>query len=232
MILAGKKIVVASGPTSAPIDDVRILTNRSSGRLGSSITHALAKEGARVVQLCGTPSVSVQDMVSDDAASSVSIQRYETVDELRSRIQETLQSCPDAFLMASAVLDYIPAEPVQGKKSSSENEWIIRLVRNEKLIENIRIWSPDTLLVGFKLESQISQSDLIGRAVDLATRSRAAMVVANRLQDINDSEHTAVLVEPRPGDSPWVSEALQSRERIAARLVERLAHHLGEETRA
>lgn len=227
MNLQGKRIVIASGPTAAPIDDVRMILNRSSGRLGTTIALACARHGAHVIQLAGTPGLTADDLAPAGHASGVEVIRYETIPDLKQALRNQASHTPDAILMASAVLDYIPAEQHAGKKSSSDDEWTLRLVRSEKLIERILEWAPGTCLVGFKLESGLTDEELVARAYDLIRRSGAELVVANHLQSISETGHSAFLVEDRTGHHPDHPTPLQSRDAIADALVNWLASRLG-----
>ena len=223
--LFDKQFLLTSGPTFAPIDAVRSITNHSSGRLGSAIAFALLRQGAEVHQLAGETSLTPLELDPDQDLSRLRVTRFRTVPELKELIRRTLSDHPiQAVLMAAAVLDYIPIAPVEGKKASNEEEWVVRLRRGEKIIEQIRSWSPDVLIVGFKLESRISREELTARAWGLLVRSDAKWVVANRLEEIRSDHHVGYIVERRDGEDRYsVSSPLNTREAIAEALVERLA---------
>ncbi len=226
--LSNKTILVTSGPTFAPLDAVRALTNRSTGRLGSVIACTLMRHGARVEMLAGETSVTPSMLFPGEDLSGIRESRFYTVDQLRDGIRERLtRQKIDVVCMAAAVLDYIPVGALEGKKRSDEEEWVIRLRRGEKIIERIREWAPEVLLVGFKLESQISLEDLRDRASDLMRRSGARLVVANRVEEIEAERHVAYLMELQEADGVCsVSAPLLSRESIAEALADRLAKTL------
>lgn len=225
--LKGKRILVTSGPTYAPLDAVRFIANRSSGRLGSVIAARLLDESAEVIQLAGYNSVTVEAYWEKEEGT-YEIVCYETVDDLKQLLKDYLQNeSIDAVLMAAAVLDYLPVETVDGKKSSGEEEWTVRLKRGEKLIEQLRNWSKDTLIVGFKLESNLSIDHLKERAHQLMERSDAMLVVANQVEDIDEERHIGYLVErDRKTESVSISASMESREEIAERLLERMSYLL------
>lgn len=226
--LTGKTVVITSGPTFAPIDAVRAITNRSTGRLGSTIAYTLMQRGARILFLAGETSLTPALLYPGEDVSSIILGRFTTVPQLRDQLRKTLMSHPvDVVIMAAAVLDYLPVAVQEGKKRSSEDEWVIRLQRGEKIIEQIRDWAPDVFLVGFKLEARISLEELIERSDDLMRRSGAGLVVANRIEDISSERHVAYLIEPGSRSDPGrVSEPLETRERIAQSLADRLALRL------
>ncbi|MDX9752880.1 MAG: phosphopantothenoylcysteine decarboxylase [bacterium] len=226
LALKEKKILIASGPTFAPIDAVRCITNRSTGRLGSTIAHELHEEGAQIIFLAGETSCTPLDLYPEDVFHRLSIESFFTVDDLKQRLHTHLASgTVDAVLMAAAVLDYLPVQAEEGKKSSQDEEWTVTFRRGEKLIELLRGWDAKVTIVGFKLETHITLPELIARAEDLMRRSDARMVVANRLEEIDDGTHTAYLVQQNQGERN-LSPALPTREAIAAALVQALARCL------
>lgn len=216
--LSDKSILVVSGPTTAPLDDVRFITNRSSGRLGSVIAYALHQRGARVEQLAGQGSLTAQVMYPNQPLERLSVTPFDSVDDLKQAMQSRLQTqTVDAVIMAAAVLDYVP-QRTPGKRASIDDEWTVTFRRGEKLIEHIHLWAPDALIVGFKLESQISLDELRARAENLMQRSQAKIVVANRLEEVSEDSHIAyMMVSSEQGTE--VSAALPSREAIAERLA-------------
>jgi len=229
--LCGKKILLASGPTCAPLDAVRYIANRSTGRLGSAIAYELHRRGAELIHLAGENSFTSQQLHPGEDLSHIRVERFVTVEDLKDKLRRHLQEDSiAAVLMAAAVLDYVPAEPICGKKSSQDGEWIIRLKRGEKLIEHIRVWAPQVYLVGFKLETNITLEEMTARAIDLMDRSGAALVLANRLEEIENENHVGYLIE-RFADSKEcaVSPPLQTREEIAERLADRLSECLSQQ---
>ncbi len=223
MTLQGRTILITSGPTFAPIDSVRSIVNRSSGRMGCALASECLRQGARVIFCAGYTSLR------PPADSENLIQKqFETVDDLTRLIQDSLQAYHvDAIIMAAAVLDYVPDTVYETKKSSTENTWTLTLKRSIKIIEQIRKWDKNVLIVGFKLETQISQKDLIARANDLMKRSDAAMVFANRTEDVSESNHAGFLVErSKESKELRISEPLETREAVAQKIVERLSYLL------
>ncbi|MFB3786516.1 MAG: phosphopantothenoylcysteine decarboxylase [bacterium] len=232
-LLPGKRVLITSGPTFAPLDAVRSITNRSTGRLGCAIAQSLLKHGAHVVFLAGeTSQVPEPVPPSGENQPTLLVERFATVPDLKRLMLHCLAAQRfDAVVMAAAVLDYYPVENVVGKKRSDDEEWIVRLRRGEKIIEQIKSWAPDVFLVGFKLESLIGPEELITRAGDLLKRGRADLVVANRLEDIEANRHVACLVESDPAGKGFrTSEFLHTREAIADHLAARLAERLSSKT--
>jgi phosphopantothenoylcysteine synthetase/decarboxylase len=225
--LSGKKMIIASGPTFAPIDAVRSITNRSTGRLGCAIANALIRAGADVLFLQGETSASPLNPFPDTREDCICVESFYTVQDLKQLLQKHIESGQfDAVIMAAAVLDYIP-EPCQGKKSSNDEQWTVTFHRGEKLIERIRDWSPSITIVGFKLESQISMPDLTVRALNLMQRSGAEIVVANRVEEVGDHAHIAYIIQ-KDDTHVSVTSPLPSREDIADALATQLALRLNQ----
>lgn len=226
--LTSRRILIASGPTSAPLDDVRFITNRSTGRLGAVIARALSDAGADVVQLAGEASVTALDMGT--VQDRIEVERFFTVDDLKNVLRARLtQERVDAVIMAAAVLDYIPIESTQGKHRSDLDEWTVTLRRGEKIIERIQEWAPQTVLVGFKLESRISLEALTDRAGDLLERANAKLVIANRIEEIGADKHVGYFVTRNELGEATLSEPLPTREAIAQGLVAWLARQFNSE---
>ncbi len=190
--LTGKTILIASGPTFAPLDAVRSITNHSSGRLGSEIAYRMHQAGADIIFLAGKTSVTPKDLFADNTLEPIPVLSFRTVNELKQLLQRHVTDQRiDLVVMAAAVLDYLPESIPNEKHSSKEDTWVITLKRGEKLIEQIRSWNPSTAIVGFKLESGIPEAQLKDKAVDLMNRSGAVLVVGNLKEHIQGNEHHA-----------------------------------------
>lgn len=225
--LPGKTILIASGPTFAPIDAVRSITNHSSGRLGSEIGYQLHKAGANVIFLAGDSSVTPKDIYADNTLESMQIHSFRTVSNLKEQLLSHLSTQSiDVVVMAAAVLDYLPAEPIHNKQSSNDDEWVITLKRGDKLIEQIQHWDDSTTIVGFKLESGISEEKLQERAMDLMNRSGAKFVVGNLIESINAEKHLGHIYQRTDSHCDVVvSNQLNTKREIAEALTNRLTEY-------
>lgn len=207
-------ILVTAGNTSVPLDQVRVLTNRFSGRTGASIAIEAWKRGHRVTLLTSQPETTASLLPPAAQASDSWRQRtYHSFDDLANLMAEELTTRPvDILIHSAAVSDYLVAgvfapqtgttfDPIQhhwsaadkptlvdrsaGKIPSAEPELWLRLVRAPKLIDRVRRdWNFRGLVVKFKLE--------VGKTIeelrDLAERSRqyseADLMVANTLEQV------------------------------------------------
>lgn len=219
MVKKNKRVLVTSGPTRALIDSIRYIANTSSGSLGSRIVETFLDRGIPVIHIYGsgseTPAVS-----EDRLYESI---RVTTVDDLVDVIITiAAQGGIAAVVHAMAVLDYVPESKLQGKKPSGEEYWDIRLVRTPKVIELIRELIPDAFTVGFKLESGISDEELVNRAVSLLERCKLGLVIANRLEHIDDKHHDAFFV----GEGRRVIATALSKKDIAVKLADYIMENM------
>ncbi len=215
--LINKKILITSGPTRANIDDVRFLSNRSSGRLGTCIANELLSKGAAITLIAGPGSITPSpNSLPGDTGKKLEVMKIETVSELLSVLQAELENeeSYDAVIHAMAVLDYEPAEIVQEKVKSGKETWTLHLKKTSKVIDHIKTWAPETLLIGFKLESNASEEYLIDSALYLMEKTHAALVVANDLKKITENVHPALLID----DNKVIFARPNTKEEIAGSL--------------
>ena len=172
-----RRMLITAGPTHEPIDAVRFIGNRSSGRLGISLAETAADAGWRVRLLLGPTPRSTAD-------TRVGVQRFQTTADLEALLAENLAWC-DVLVMAAAVADYRPATKVAPgtKLRRSGASLTIQLESTPDLLAGCSAKRrPDQLLVGFALEpraelEQSARSKLIRKGVDL--------IVANPLETMD-----------------------------------------------
>ena len=144
-VLKGKQVIVTAGPTREKIDDVRFLSNYSSGRMGFAIARAAAERGA-IVRLVTGP-------VSLDTPQNVERFDVESANEMLESAGRFFNEC-DLFIGAAAVADYRPEAPVAGKIKKNDETMQIRLVRNPDILAEFSEGrKPGQIAVGFALET-------------------------------------------------------------------------------
>lgn len=205
------RALVTAGGTAEPVDDVRVLTNRSTGRFGAAIANALAAEGVEVT-LLGSESLYARQL---PLAGSIRQLRFESTSQLATGLETVLSESPDLVFMAAAVSDYAP-EAAEGKISSSAQERTLRLTRTPKLLDRLRAACPEAYLVGFKLLSGVSPAELVRVARGQIERASLNLCVANDLQELGGPTHPVRLVDP---------EGALRVEGPRARVAERLVRH-------
>jgi phosphopantothenate---cysteine ligase (CTP) len=235
-------VLVTAGGTVAPIDDVRQITNLSTGRFGAMIAEAALRRDANVWHLHAPGALLPFDRLAKfnlDAPEAPSeLARLEslrtewrrngdrchlvplllgTSAEYATRLRTILlENRIDVAFLAMAVSDFAP-DPVAGKLSSDTSTLTIHCHRQPKVIQAVRDWSPDVYLVGFKLLSNAPESELIRQAEEACRANRADLTVANDLSTVKAGRHTIHLV--RPGQP---TETYGPEDDIAERLVDRV----------
>ena len=222
--LVHKRILITSGPTRGPLDAVRYITNKSTGRLGVILAREALSRGARVTFIYGKGSlVPEADELGPDPASRLKLVQIETVPELLEVMRGELEGEQyDAVLHSMAVLDYVPERCVEEKTRSGQDAWWIKLVRTPKVIKLIKELQPRTILVGFKLEVQKSEEELIQIAHQSLLANRANLVLANDLQQIEQGRHVGYIVNP----AGEVEGVVEGKEAIARKLLDAVAERM------
>ncbi len=209
----GKRIVVTAGPTRAWIDDIRFITNPSSGRMGIEIALEAASRGAEVTLLLGPTSLIVSN-------KNINIISIETVDDLVSEIKKMKEI--DAFISAAAIGDY-QVEKEGGKIPSLKNDLNLKLSPSQKIIDLVRKKYPKIKIVGFKAEVDISEKELISRAVKSMKKNNLDLVVANLVNKPQQGFGTATnAVAIIKKDSSFENIALTSKRLIAKYILDKM----------
>jgi phosphopantothenoylcysteine decarboxylase/phosphopantothenate--cysteine ligase len=196
MPLAGKRVLVTSGPTHEPIDPVRYLANRSSGRQGHAIAAAAAAAGARVTLVSGPVALADPD--------GVDVIHVETAREMRDAAVAALPA--DVAVMAAAVADWRVAQEALGKikKDGSGKPAALELVENPDILATIgkdKSLRP-TLVVGFAAETD----DLAGNARKKLAAKGADWILANDVSPetgIMGGEENVIRLVTATGIEDW-----------------------------
>jgi phosphopantothenoylcysteine decarboxylase/phosphopantothenate--cysteine ligase len=213
--LAGRHVLVTAGPTAEPIDPVRVLTNRSSGKQGFAIAGALAALGARVSLVCGPVAVATPPGVT-----RIDV---ETAEQMLAACRAALPA--DAAVCVAAVADWRPDAAFQVKlKKSHAGPPVVRLVENPDILAGLSFHGPDRprLVVGFAAET----NDLERHARDKLKRKGCDWIVANDVSadGVMGGDDNEVLLLTRQGVESWPkSSKAEVARRLAARVAEALA---------
>jgi len=217
MSLHGRKFLVTAGPTRAPMDAIRYITNKSTGRLGALLAEEALRRGASVTFVHGRPSVA--PTVRGGVHDHLTMIAIDTVQDLIRTLREELPKGYDAVIHNMAVLDFEPAEIRPGKTDSDEPEWMVRLVPTPKAVRLVKELAPKTFLAAFKLEVGKGRDELVASALELLRKNRCDLVVANDQKEIEAGEHTGYFVDPA-GEVLAVAEGKDAIARTLIRLVE------------
>jgi len=164
--LSGKRVVVTAGPTHEPIDPVRFIGNRSSGKMGFAIATAAAQAGAEVILITGPVAL----------ATPPEVQRVdvETAQQMFEAIEKIEQI--DIFIGCAAVADYRPEQYSESKlKKAVETQRAIQVTENKDIIAAVAQRQVKPFIVGFAAETD----DIINYAKDKMERKQLDMIAAN-----------------------------------------------------
>lgn len=145
-----KRILITAGGTQEPLDAVRFIGNRSTGRTGSTLADTWSRQGHHVTLLRAQSAIPAQN-------TSVQTQTFVTTDDLQARLKEALETTDfDLVVHLAAVSDYRPDHPESGKHASDLPSWTLTLKKTPKLIHSIREvaqarWGHAPKVFGFKL---------------------------------------------------------------------------------
>ena len=210
--LAGKHVIVTAGPTHEPIDPVRMLANRSSGKQGFAIAGALADAGARVTLIAGPVSLATPPGVArTDVETALQMQRA---------LEAALPA--DAAVMVAAVSDWrAETSPRKIKKAGGAPPQLALVENPDLLAELASSARRPRLLIGFAAETE----DVVDNAVAKRARKGCDWIVANDVSgDVMGSESNSVHLITADGVESW--ETLSKTE-VARRLARRIAAELG-----
>lgn len=206
-MLAGKHILVTAGPTHEPIDPVRVIANRSSGRQGFAIAAAAAEAGARVSLIAGP--VALRTPAGVDRVD------VETAEQMAAALFAALPA--DAAILVAAVADW-RVEPSSTKLKKGDGPPQLHLVPTRDILAELALSDArPPLLVGFAAETD----DVVDRAIAKRRSKNADWIVANDVSgDVMGGDRNRVQLISESGVEDW-PEA--SKEEVAHRLIARIA---------
>lgn len=226
------KIIITAGGTTEKIDDIRAITNLSTGSLGNAIARSVLRNfgekleklyylyGSRAIPPLGANVVSIS---------------IGGVSDLQKALKEILENEKiDVVIHAMAVSDYTVKEittledlkeaktlEARNKISSDIENLVIVMKKTPKVISAIKKWRPNILLVGFKLLSHVPEEELIEVGHALLLKNNCDFVLANDLKDIKEKAHKGFLIhQDRTYDTMETKEEIG--EIISKRLLEKL----------
>ena len=167
--MQGMRVLVTAGPTVEPIDPIKLITNRSSGKMGIAVARAAAARGAGVTLIYGPG--------SETPPANVKLVRVQTTAEMRDAFGRELASRHDVIISAAAAQDFAVERPAEHKLRHSEPV-MLKLVPAPRVLGGVRKLAPDAFVVGFKAEYSVRDEELIEAAKDKLGEG-LDMVVAN-----------------------------------------------------
>lgn len=181
------RILITAGPTHEPIDTVRFLSNRSSGRLGVALADAAAQRNLHTTLLLGPTNAEPTD-------TRIDLHRFRTAADLEALLDRHFPAC-DVLVMAAAVADFrpvAPADPAHTKLKRTADALTLRLEPTPDLVAACAARrSPSQLIVGFALEPR---DRLEASALDKLRRKGLDAIVANPLETMDATTIDAALI--------------------------------------
>lgn len=219
--LSGRTVLITAGPTREPIDPVRYITNRSSGKMGFAMARAAEAAGARVILVSGP--VAIED------PRNVEVVRVETAEQMYEATHARARDA-DIFIAAAAVADYRPASAAAQKIKKDAETMQIDLVRSRDILASVAALDAAPFTVGFAAET----NDLREYALGKLEKKKLDMIIANRVGDdcgFDRDENTVEVFWPGGERSYPVA----AKSELAAVLIELVAERYtavrGDDTR-
>lgn len=166
--LADKRLVITAGPTREPIDPVRYISNRSSGKMGFAIAEAAAEAGANVTLICGPVQLSTPDHIK-----RIDV---ETASHMHQAVIDNMQTC-DIFVATAAVADYRPGLQSVNKIKKHQDEMQLNLIKTPDILSAVASLINAPFTVGFAAETE----NLLDYAHNKLQQKKLDMIVANQV---------------------------------------------------
>ncbi len=212
--LAGKSILVTASRTEEPIDAVRFLSNRSSGKMGYAIAEEVFKRGAKVTLISGPANLI--------PSSGIDLVKVKTAQEMYKAVQKSFGKS-DALIMTAAVSDYTPQQVLSGKIKKEDVEINLKLKPTPDILKEIGRKKGKKILVGFAVETE----DEIKNAKSKLKEKNLDLIVANNpnLQGAGfEIDTNIVTLINRKGKIEKLP--LMSKKELAEKIVDRLSNLL------
>jgi len=215
---AGRKVVITSGPTHEPIDDVRFIGNRSSGRMGDALARAALARGADVTLITGPTSLALP--------MDARVVRVQTALEMDAEMRASVEGA-DIVIGAAAVSDFRPEERVSGKIRRGEEGLNLRFVPNPDVIQGAaKLAKPGAIVVAFAAEPSAD----IEPAIEKMRRKQVAAIAFNDVSrpdigfEVDENELTLLWADGTRAES-----GKGSKRACASWLLDQISARFGED---
>jgi phosphopantothenoylcysteine decarboxylase/phosphopantothenate--cysteine ligase len=208
--LEGKTVLITAGPTREPLDPVRYISNRSSGRMGFALAEEALARGAQVVIVCGPTAL--------EPPARAEIVRVETAAEMHRAVLERLETA-NIVIMAAAVADFRPAQPEPRKMKKSAAPAAIEFVATPDILADAGRRKGDRFLVGFAAETE----NVGQEAVRKLRAKNCDMMVGNQVGQPGsgfEAEDNEGIIVTAAGESTEFPRA--SKRELAAHIFDRI----------
>jgi phosphopantothenoylcysteine decarboxylase/phosphopantothenate--cysteine ligase len=200
------RVLISTGGTEEDIDPVRVISNRSSGKMGFAIAEAARDRGANVTVVAGRVSVP--------APVGVRVTQVRTSAEMSAALKEAFVDA-DVLIMAAAVSDFKPVAPMPHKKKG--DEWTVELTATEDILESLAKMKGKRFIVGFAIETRDVEANAIGK---LKRKNCDLLVVNNPLEEGAAFEHDTNSVTIYRATGSKVESGLRSKREVAELILD------------
>ena len=207
--LSNKSVLITAGPTQEPIDPVRYVTNRSSGKMGYALAEAAVEAGAQVTLVSGPVNIK--------PPASCNLVPVETAQEMYDAVMHHVRG-KDVYIGTAAVADYSPSkvESSKIKKKGNNEALVLKMKENQDILKTVSDMKDRPYMVGFAAETE----DLLKNARKKLEKKKIDLIIANDVSDKSigfDSEENEVTLIT---NSEEVLLDRSSKKKIAKRIVE------------
>ena len=216
--MLGKSILITAGPTQEPIDPVRFITNRSSGKMGYSLAEAAIESGAKVTLISGP--------VNLEPPTNCNLVEIKTAKEMYESVMHHIKGM-DVYIGTAAVSDYSPAHINESKlkKDGSNAAMTLELKENQDILKSVSELNERPYVVGFAAETE----DLIENAEKKLKNKKLDLIVANDVSDKEigfDSDQNEVTLITHKG-----KELIQrqNKKKISKKIIEFISGRINEQ---
>jgi phosphopantothenoylcysteine decarboxylase/phosphopantothenate--cysteine ligase len=214
--LRGMKVIVTAGPTRESIDPVRVVTNRSSGKMGYRVAEAAWERGAEVVLITGP--VALADPIG------VTVHRVESTQQMEDVVRAELPAA-DVLVMAAAPADFRPSSPSEGKRSRVDGALAVPMEPTSDVLDATRgLRKSGSMIVGFALET----GDALAKGLAKLERKGLDLIVVNDALEPGagfEKDTNRVALLGRDGTRQILP--LQSKREVAEAILDRVEQSLG-----
>ncbi len=199
------RFLVTAGPTREYIDDLRYLTNGSTGRMGFCVARAAAEAGHEVVLVIGpTP-------LAPPAHERIRVLRVVSTRDLEAAVR-TEYNATDVVVMAAAPADYRPEPRIRGKRKKTAGDWMLTLTRNPDILAGLGREKTHQVLIGFALEAENGEANARGKL----ERKNLDAIVLDSPDTVGAHESDFTMLTPDGASTPYISV---SKDFLALNLV-------------
>jgi len=210
--LQGLKVLITAGPTIEFIDPVRMITNRSTGKMGYAIARAARRRGAEVTLVTGPTHL--------DPPKGIHMINVETAEEMREAVMDHYRG-KDVVIKAAAVSDYRPLNKAKEKQKKKAGQTIVKMILTPDILADLGKDKGDSILVGFAAET----TDHVANALDKIKKKNLDLIVLNDVSK-DDRGFAVETNEVRMIDSKGNEEVvpLTSKDEVADKILDRIKY--------